>query len=200
MRKIEPHQKFSSSAPLTMPPIATPTPAKPAQIAIARGRSVGREHVGQDRQRRRHHERGPDAHHRTSADHRARRARQRREQRCRAEHDEAAVQREPSSVAVAERSGGQEQAREHEAVRVDDPLQRARRRRRASLASVGNATLRLALAITIITRLMHSTPSVHQRRSYSRADRRFLGVEAPLEDRFLEARLVRCSSNVTNVR
>ena len=41
MRKIEPHQKFSSNAPLTMPPIATPTPAKPAQITIARGRSAG---------------------------------------------------------------------------------------------------------------------------------------------------------------
>src|SRR6478609_2250250 len=41
IRKIEPHQKCSSSAPLTTPPMATPTPAKPAQIAIARGRSLG---------------------------------------------------------------------------------------------------------------------------------------------------------------
>ena len=41
IRKIEPHQKFSSSAPLTTPPSATPTPANPAQIAIARGRSRG---------------------------------------------------------------------------------------------------------------------------------------------------------------
>ena len=41
MRKIDPHQKCSSSAPLTTPPMATPNPAKPAQIAIARGRSLG---------------------------------------------------------------------------------------------------------------------------------------------------------------
>ena len=41
MRKIEPHQKCSSSQPLMTPPIAMPTPATPAQIAIARGRSSG---------------------------------------------------------------------------------------------------------------------------------------------------------------
>src|SRR5207248_879625 len=39
--KMEPHQKCSSNAPLTIPPSATPTPANPAQIAIARGRSFG---------------------------------------------------------------------------------------------------------------------------------------------------------------
>ena len=41
MRKIDPHQKWSSRAPLTTPPAATPTPANPAQMAIARGRSFG---------------------------------------------------------------------------------------------------------------------------------------------------------------
>ena len=38
-----------------------------------------------------------------------------------------------------------------------------------SRASVGSATFRLAFAITIITRLMQSTPRVHHLRSYSRA-------------------------------
>src|SRR4029077_11617319 len=37
-------------------------------------------------------------------------------------------------------------------------------------ANVGRATFRLAFAITIITSLTHNTPSVHHRRSYSRAD------------------------------
>ena len=46
---------------------------------------------------------------------------------------------------------------------------------------MGNATLRLALAITIITRLMHSTPSVHQRRSYSRSVGGLLAVQLLLE-------------------
>src|SRR6185503_21086627 len=41
IKKIDPHQNCSSRAPLTTPPIATPTPANPAQIAIARGRSFG---------------------------------------------------------------------------------------------------------------------------------------------------------------
>ena len=89
---------------------------------------LGREHVGQDRQRRRHHEGRTDAHHRVCADHRTRRARQRREQRRRTEHDQAAVEREPSSVAVTERTCGQQQAGEHQGVGVDDPLQATRPR------------------------------------------------------------------------
>ena len=87
------------------------------------------------------------------------------EQRRGAEHDEPAVEREPAAVAVTERAGGEQQAGEHEA-------SRRRRSTAAPLAPVwrlsarvGSATLRLALAITIITRLMHSTPSVHHRRS-----------------------------------
>ncbi len=38
---MEPHQKCSSSQPLVTPPSATPTPAKPAQIAMAWRRSSG---------------------------------------------------------------------------------------------------------------------------------------------------------------
>ena len=41
VRKIEPHQKCSSSQPLLTPPSAAPTPAKPAQMAMARLRSLG---------------------------------------------------------------------------------------------------------------------------------------------------------------
>ncbi len=126
MRKIEPHQKFSSSSAADH---AAHRHADTGEAGPDRDRPrplVGREHVGQDRQRRRHHERGADAHHRTGPDHRARRARHHREQRRRTEHDQPAVEREPSTVAVTQAAGGEQQAGEHEAVGVDDPLQRAR--------------------------------------------------------------------------
>ena len=126
IRKIEPHQKCSSSAPLTTPPMATPTPAKPAQIAIARGRSLGGNtwaridsvagitNAAPTPMTARAPITAPDG------------ARQRREQRCRAEHDQPAVEREPSAVAVTQRTGGEQQAGEHQGVGVDDPLQAAR--------------------------------------------------------------------------
>ncbi len=39
--RVEPHQKPSSSPPVTMGPIEAPAPANPAQTAMARGRSSG---------------------------------------------------------------------------------------------------------------------------------------------------------------
>jgi hypothetical protein len=41
-RNTEPHQKCSSSQPLLTMPMAAPEPAKAAQMAMARGRSAGR--------------------------------------------------------------------------------------------------------------------------------------------------------------
>jgi hypothetical protein len=41
IRKTEPHQKFSSSRPPTIGPMATPRPTAPAQMPMARGRSCG---------------------------------------------------------------------------------------------------------------------------------------------------------------
>ena len=41
IRKTEPHQKFSSSAPPTTGPMATPSPTAPAQTPMALPRSRG---------------------------------------------------------------------------------------------------------------------------------------------------------------
>ena len=56
-RNTEPHQKCSSRKPEAIGPIAAPPPDMPAQMAMALRPLVGGEHVGQDRQRRRHDER-----------------------------------------------------------------------------------------------------------------------------------------------
>ena len=61
-RKTEPYQKWPSSQPLATGPIAPAAPVTLAQIAIALVRSCGGEDVDEDRQRRRHDERGGRAH------------------------------------------------------------------------------------------------------------------------------------------
>ena len=63
-RKTDPYQKWPSSQPLATGPIAPAAPVVAAQIAIALVRSCGREDVDEDRQRRRHDERGGRAHQR----------------------------------------------------------------------------------------------------------------------------------------
>ena len=202
MRKIEPHQKCSSSAPLDdaaharrRPRRSRPRSRSPAAARWAGTRGPGS--TASPASRTRHRRPSP----------RARRSPRADELDNAANNDaapntiEPAVEREPSSVAVTERAGGQQQPGEHEAVGVDDPLQRARRRRARSSARVGSATLRLALAITIITRLMHSTPSVHQRRSYSRslaACSRSSSCWNSSPGGWIRGCLVRCSSNVSN--
>ena len=86
------------------------------------------EDVGQDRQRRRHHERGAGAHERARRDQLACAARQRGETRRRPEDDQAGAQRTVPAVAVSRGAGDEQQAGEGERVPVDDPLQvRARR-------------------------------------------------------------------------
>ena len=57
-----------------------------------------------------------------------------------AEHDHAELQRALAAEAVTEAAGGEQQAREHERVRVDHPLELAERR--VEIASAGAATRR----------------------------------------------------------
>ena len=128
----EPHQKCSSR----MPPVIGPRPiaerrhAGPDADGLAPLARVG-EDVRDDREGRRHDERAADAHERAGDDQR------RRPNGASAESSEPdAEQRqadgeEPvATEAVAEASGGEQQAREHERVGVDDPLQLARAWRR----------------------------------------------------------------------
>ena len=88
------------------------------------------------------------------------------EQRADAEHDEARLQRTLAAEAVAEGAGGEQQAGEHEAVGVDDPLQLgvAWRRAASGRASVGRATLSTVLPTMTMISDAHSTARVFQRR------------------------------------
>ena len=137
VRKIEPHQKCSSSQPLMTPPSATPTPAKPAQIAMACGRSSGGNTWARIDSVAGITNAAPMPMTARAAISCAGGARERRDSDAAPKTIEAAVQREPPPVPVAERAGGEQQAGEHEAVGVDDPLQRARRRRAGRSTSVG---------------------------------------------------------------
>ena len=116
------HSKCSSSAPPVIGPMATPMPATAAQIPIAFGRSsAGKTFVSTDsvvgmmnappmpiRARLAISE---------SAD-----PGERREQRARAEHTEPEDQGPLAPEAVSEAAGREQQAGEHQDVRVDDPL------------------------------------------------------------------------------
>ena len=85
------------------------------------------EDVGQDRQGRGHDGGAADAHHRPGADEHARRAGERRGGRTEAEDGQAHLEGAAAPEAVRQHAGGQEQAGEHQHVRVDDPLLLARR-------------------------------------------------------------------------
>ena len=124
-RKTEPHQKCSSSQPDAMGPMAAPPPEMPAQMPMALGRSCGGEHVGEDRQRRRHDERRRHAHDRPGADDHDRRVGHRREHGADEEQQEAGLEGALAAEPVADGAGGEQQAGEDERVGVDHPLQRA---------------------------------------------------------------------------
>ena len=86
-----------------------------------------------------------------------------------AEHGQAERERLVATEAVTEAARREQQSREHDRVRVDDPLQLTSRRAETAVldvgcASVGNATLRIVLSSTITIRLTHSTSNVNQRR------------------------------------
>ena len=100
-----------------------PRPDADGAAAFAR-----REDVGEDRQRRRHDERGAEALDRARHDEDAGRSRERRRERAAAEDHEPDEQRRLAAVTVAGAARDQEEAREDERVRVDDPLELARRR------------------------------------------------------------------------
>ena len=80
------------------------------------------EHVGQDRQRRRHDQRAADAHERPAGDQVDGRRRQRRRGRADGEQHDADLQGALAAEAVAEAARREQQAGEDERVGVDDPL------------------------------------------------------------------------------
>ena len=128
-QNTEPHEKCSSSRPPVTGPIATPSPEKPAQTAIARPRSRGS---------RKTLARIDSVDGMISAPPMPMNARLRiscvvdrrhgRRHRADGEHDEADLQGALAAEAVAEAAGRQQQAGEHERVGVDDPLDLAVRR------------------------------------------------------------------------
>ena len=80
------------------------------------------EHVGEDRQGRRHDQGAADAHERPAGDQVQGRIGERRRGRTQAEQDDADLQCALAAEAVRQRAGGEEQPGEHERVGVDDPL------------------------------------------------------------------------------
>jgi hypothetical protein len=107
IRKTEPHQKLSSSAPPRIGP-----------IALARV-----EDVRDDRQRHGHDRGAAEAHQRAGPDQLVGRLGVRRQQRRQSEDREADGQHALATEPVAEHAGGEEQAGEDQRVRVDGPLQ-----------------------------------------------------------------------------
>ena len=100
------------------PPAGDPGPDGDRLCPLA-----SREHVGEDRQGRRHDERGTDPHHRPGGDQLARRVGEGAEQGSEGEDDEAELQRPLAPEAVTQRPGREQQAGEHQRIGVDDPLQ-----------------------------------------------------------------------------
>ena len=86
-----------------------------------------------------------------------------RRERAEPEHRHAELQRAAAAEAVTEAARGEQQAREHERVGVDDPLELAVASRRGRRTSVGIATLRIELSTMITSRLRQSTPRIHHR-------------------------------------
>ena len=100
---------------------ACPQRDRPRPLAL-----IG-EHVGDDRQRGRHDERRPETLYSTEQDQRVRRIDLRARQRPGPEDDQAENEAAPSTQAITRVAGDQQETREHDRVRVDDPLQLTRR-------------------------------------------------------------------------
>ena len=163
-QNTELHEKCSSRRPPVTGPIGDAEPGeagpdgdRPAPLVRVA------EHVGQDRQRRRHDQRAADAHERSADDQLHRRRRQGGRHRADREQDDADLQRALAAEAVAEAAGRQQQAGEHEGVGVDDPLDLAVGGVRGRSISDGIATLRIVLSITMISSERHSVARINQR-------------------------------------
>ena len=117
-RKTEPHQKWLSSQPPTIGPIAMPEAGDAGPDADRAAALIGREDVGEDRQGRRHDQRAADAHERAGRDQRARRCRRTptapsRRRRSTRPSGERLAAAEP----VAEAARGEQQPGEHQRCR-----------------------------------------------------------------------------------
>jgi hypothetical protein len=122
-RNTEPYQKWVRRKPLATGPDQPGASRDGRPRGDRFGALVGREDVHEDRQRRRHDERGTDAHQASTRDQLPRAVRERGADARDQEHDESELERALAAESVADRAGGEEQAREHERVRGDDPLQ-----------------------------------------------------------------------------
>ena len=165
-RKTEPHQKCSSRKPLAIGPMAAPGAGEAGPDGDGLGPLLGREDVGEDRQRRRHDERGADAHHRAEGD----------EVPGRVVANTARARPTPKiSRPTAGRPCGRT-GRRGRRRSAGGRRTRGRRRRPStggrvvawgSRTSVGRATLRTVLPTTTMTRLRQRTMSVHHRLPWS---------------------------------
>lgn len=81
------------------------------------------EQHGEDRERRRKEHRCADAHERAQPDELRRRRREGSGERAASEHREAREEHRLAAVTIREPAAEQQQARDHNRVRVDDPLQ-----------------------------------------------------------------------------
>ena len=124
IRKTEPHQKCSSSAPPTTGPIATRQADGAGPDADGLAPLARVEDVGDDRQRRRHDRRAADAHQRPGPDQLAGRLGVRRQPATPGRTATRPMQQDPPAAEpVAEHAEGEQQPGEDQRVRVDGPLE-----------------------------------------------------------------------------
>jgi hypothetical protein len=100
-------------------------PAVAPQSPIARALDASGEDVGDQRERRREHERGAESHEAAREDQLPGARRQAAGDTGEAEHGEAAEQHPLAPEPVGEAAGGEQEGGEDEVVGVDDPLQLA---------------------------------------------------------------------------
>ncbi len=124
-KKTEPHQKCSSSQPPAIGPRMIPMPDTPAQMPMARPRSLGGKMFVMIDSVAGMINAPPDAHQRARGDQHVRRAGERRRDGAEPEDHEPDVEGFLASEPVAEGAHRQEQAGEHQDVGVDHPLQLA---------------------------------------------------------------------------
>ena len=122
-KNTDPHQKWSSSRPLTIGPMAPPAPANPAQMAMARGRSAGEKTLARMDSVDGITNAAPAPMSARVRDELVGGRGERRQQAGHPDHRQPELQGALATVAITQRAGRQQQAGEHQAVGVGDPLQ-----------------------------------------------------------------------------
>ena len=164
IRKVEPQAWFSSSQPATSGPTAMARPEVAVQAVMALAALALREDRDQQGQRGRHDHRRADAHDRAGRDDQPRPVDQAAHHRTAREDQQTATSAPAAAVLVADRAEDQHQRGVRDGVAVDDPLQVTAAQAQVRVMS-GAATISDVFAMTMISRLRHSTSSAHQRRA-----------------------------------